>query len=949
MAFLVLVSLAGLSFVIITSVRSTLTEQVGENFRSQAESLDDLETLYLVQNIKELQSLASSSVLREAVNQANARYRGTPAEIESGILALDAWWIEAGDDDALITNITSGDRATNAATHRLMEFLEIFPSHSEVFVTDRYGATVGATGRLSDYYQADEQWWQAGWNNGTGGLYVSQPQFDESAGVTALLFAVPVFNTSGQPVGVLRSTLNVDSLLALLADVKLGTTGKAILVSGSGDVLFDPSGAASPPPPEVLQQIEQRKGGYVTHDGRLYATGRTLGPGGDAEIAADADNQALQTIDELGWTTVVSQSNDEAFASIGFIIRASVVAATAAVAIATAAAFLLARAITGRLSALSHAATDIGEGRSARWPAGQDEIGQLSDSLQRMSLRLDARTEEMRRLASILQATPDTVVTSDLDGRVLFLNQAAKALLGLDAAAAAAALSWSDFFPPWAKELITRVALPSVYQTGMWSGEAAVRNRSGQDIPISLVMLQHRDDDGNPRFLSLIARDIRERKQFESQLVYLASHDPLTDLPNRREFEEELKKELARNKRFETTAALLFIDLDHFKIVNDTVGHRVGDELLIGLARELRRQLRDTDVIARIGGDEFAVLLSQVSATELPELLERLLTAVRVFRIPGADPPVGVTATIGVALLPVDAGTPEDALARADLAMYRAKTTRDSFCFFSSDRDTEESFASQRIWEERIRDALAHQKFALYAQPVLSLQDGQDSFELLLRLLHDDEVVLPQEFLGIAERSGLISAIDRWVVREAIAVLAEQQARSHNIRLEVNLSGKAIGDEGLLATMQEQFRATGARPEGLILEITETAAIANIEQAGRFIQALKTMGCRFAIDDFGVGFSSFYYLKHLPVDFLKIDGSFISNLPRDDVDQHLVRAIVEVARGLGKKTIAEYVADEATVELLRRIGVDYGQGFYLGEPQPLDEAFGRSVLAGKAA
>jgi diguanylate cyclase (GGDEF)-like protein/PAS domain S-box-containing protein len=950
MALLVFVSLAGLSFFIIKSVRSTLTEQIGDNFRTQADSLDDLETLYLVESVKELQALASSVAVRDAVRERNSSYSGSPEEITAGILALDDVWVTATEEDPLIATVTSRDQTTNQATHRLGEFLDIFPSHSEVFVTDRYGGTIGATGRLSDYYQADEGWWDAGWNGGNGGFFVSQPEFDESAQVTALLIAVPVTDDAGNVVGVLRSTLNVQDLFELLASVQFGSTGKAMLVTASGDVLFDPDGEASAPlPAQVLRQIEQRTGGYVTKDGRLLATGRTVGHGGTAGITADADDRVIEAVEQLGWTTIVSQSTDEAFASIDFIIRASAIAALVAVAIATAAAFLLARAITGRLSALRNAATAIGEGRQALLPAGRDEIGQLSESLQHMAQRLDIRTEEMRRLASILEATPDIVATADLDGQLLFLNQAGKTLLGLESDIESTTLTWDEFFPPWANELLTKVAMPGVERTGMWSGEAAVRDRTGLDIPISLVILLHRTDDGAPRFFSVIARDIRDRKHFESQLVYLASHDPLTDLPNRREFAEELRKEIARNKRFETKTALLFIDLDNFKAVNDTVGHRVGDELLIGLARELRRQLRETDIIGRMGGDEFAILLPQINEADLPALLDRLLGAVRVFRIPGADMPVGVTASIGVATLPEDADTPEEALARADLAMYRAKTTRDRYCFYSSEQDTDQVFASQRVWEERIREALANERFILYAQPVVSLRNGARSFELLLRLVEGDEVVLPQEFLGIAERSGLISSIDRWVVRRAIALLAERQALGDDVSFEVNLSGKAIGDEGLLAVMQEQLAATGARPEGLVLEITETAAIANIERAGRFIQSLKELGCRFAIDDFGVGFSSFYYLKHLPVDFLKIDGSFISNLARDDVDQHLVRAIVEVARGLGKKTIAEYVGDDATVDLLRSMGVDFGQGFHLGKPLPLAEAFARPSPTREAA
>lgn len=339
-----------------------------------------------------------------------------------------------------------------------------------------------------------------------------------------------------------------------------------------------------------------------------------------------------------------------------------------------------------------------------------------------------------------------------------------------------------------------------------------------------------------------------------------------------------------------------------------------------------------------MGGDEFAILLPQSDSTDALNAAERVLDAVRTFRIAVSEKPVGVTASLGIAMLPEHGATAEEALAHADLAMYRAKTLRDRFCMFSPEKDSEQVFTLQREWEERLRAALEGDVFSFCAQPIVSLKHDEIRYELLLRAKGDDgNLVLPGEFLPIAERTGLIYEIDRWVIRGAIQLLAEQQRAGRDVVFEVNLSARAFDDDELPSLIESELKAAGARPEGLVLEITETATMSDVKRANRFIWALKKVGCRFAIDDFGVGFSSFYYLKHLSVDYLKIDGSFVRNLARDAVDQHLVRAIVEVARGLGIETIAEFVGDAETVEIIREMGVDYGQGFYLGVPRPVSE------------
>lgn len=433
-------------------------------------------------------------------------------------------------------------------------------------------------------------------------------------------------------------------------------------------------------------------------------------------------------------------------------------------------------------------------------------------------------------------------------------------------------------------------------------------------------------------------RDVSERKRFEAQLVHVANHDPLTGLFNRRRFDEELDRQLSEAQRYGRRGALLFLDLDQFKDVNDSLGHRAGDDLLTSLAVLLRQRLRDTDVIGRLGGDEFAVLVPHANAEQAATVARDLLDAIRghTFAIGGA--PLGITVSVGIALFPEHGVSAGELLSRADMAMYRAKEEgRNRVSMFAPGGDWQAQVESRMGWHWRIREALDNDLFVLYAQPILDLRtDRISQYELLLRMRGPDgELIAPSVFLDIAERSGLIQDIDRWVVRRAIRQLAQHEAAGHQVRFEVNLSGKAFADAELLPMIQEELSFYGVNPANLVLEVTETAAIANIGAAQTFVRTLQGIGCGFALDDFGVGFSSFSQLKHLPVDYLKIDGSFVQDLAVNEVDQHLVGAIVSVARGLGKMTIAEFVSDRETVQLLKQYGVDYAQGYHIAEPVPL--------------
>jgi diguanylate cyclase (GGDEF)-like protein/PAS domain S-box-containing protein len=444
-----------------------------------------------------------------------------------------------------------------------------------------------------------------------------------------------------------------------------------------------------------------------------------------------------------------------------------------------------------------------------------------------------------------------------------------------------------------------------------------------------------------PRAVVASVTDVTERRSFEAELRFLADHDALTGLPNRRRFHDELQRHLAFTARYGGEGAVLLFDLDNFKYLNDTQGHKAGDRYLVSLAGVLKDRLRQTDVVARLGGDEFGVLLPAAGPVQARRVADLLAEAVRDHAPLVAGQPVKLSTSIGIACFGHGSADPDELLAAADLAMYDAKEAgRDKIGMASAETVDERSLKARMHWVERITRALADETFIVYCQPIAEIQSGAISqYELLLRMEDENGHIVPATaFLATAERFDLVQEIDRWMVRQAIRLIAEHSAEGRDYKLEVIISAKSIGDPELPRLIETELAESGIDPSLLILEITETTAISNMDEAVDFATRLSRLGCGFALDDFGRGFGSFYYLKHLPLNYLKIDGDFIRNLAHNLVDQQVVKAVVQVAKALGYRTIAEYVQDEATVLALRHYGVDYMQGYHVGRPRALNPA-----------
>ncbi len=420
----------------------------------------------------------------------------------------------------------------------------------------------------------------------------------------------------------------------------------------------------------------------------------------------------------------------------------------------------------------------------------------------------------------------------------------------------------------------------------------------------------------------------------DKKLWQLANHDRLTGLVNRHRFSELLEQELEEIGNEGRTSALLFLDLDQFKYVNDMFGHAAGDRLLAHVSGQLRANVRKEDVVSRFGGDEFAILVRNVTRKEVRGICEGLMR-MREHRVDEGGDAFTIRCSIGITMIRGDHFSSTELLAQADLACHQAKTRgRNQFQFYKASSREMNEMAAEVGWSQQIQKALKEDNFVLHFQPIVDIHTGVPVyFEALLRLQTGPrKLIPPSAFLPAANRFGLMAEIDQWVIRNALRKLAEFRAKDENVQITLNVSGSIFETPDPFKYIQEHLQLNSVPLDAIVLEITEQVAVLNVGNAAKQIAYLAEHGCKFAIDDFGAGHSSYKYLKNLPVDFVKIDGSFVSNLVEDFIDQRIVSSICEIARATNSKTIAEHVGNYETLELLRELGIDYAQGFFVGRP-----------------
>ena len=567
------------------------------------------------------------------------------------------------------------------------------------------------------------------------------------------------------------------------------------------------------------------------------------------------------------------------------------------------------------------------------------ETAVLVNAFHRMQGQVQSRQE---RLESILDNAAEGIITIDEHGVVETFNNAAQLLFGYSAEEAIGKPVKAVVpFPKGGTyhSFLELCQSPLVENTGHETTVTAIR-RDGATFPMA-IKVNELETEGRRLYIALV-EDIGERMAMMEHLREMAEHDSLTGLYNRQYFLNELERVVENTLRgSRRDFALLYIDLDNFKFVNDTLGHLAGDRVLVEVTEMLSQRIRKSDLLARLGGDEFAILLYDVREDHVLQAAEahRKMLADYAFKYNGKV--INIGCTIGITLFGHEATSKEDLLVQADVACHIAKRSgRNRVHLYEPEDQKNMTIMSEDMgWARRIKDAIEQDHFRLCCQPIMDMKTGETHRqEVLLRMRGEDgNIILPAGFLPSAERFGLMRAIDRWVVNHAIEALGKQLAKNPKLHYSINLSAESIGDVTMLETITNALQRHDVPPTAVTFEITETVAIAHLGTAVDFLTRLRNLGCQTALDDFGVGYSSFAYLKDLPVDYVKIDGSFVRDIPRDTLQHAMVRSMNDIAHAMGKQTIAEFVECEDCIALLRKMGVDYAQGYYVGRPQLLGE------------
>ena len=559
----------------------------------------------------------------------------------------------------------------------------------------------------------------------------------------------------------------------------------------------------------------------------------------------------------------------------------------------------------------------------------------------------DALFREKESAQITLQSIGDGVITTDADSNVEYVNPVAEDLTGWKVDDASGR-PIDEIFRAFHEETCEPLENPMGVAINRDRRIKSVRptlliRRDGNELYIESTASPIRDGKGRVTGGVLVFHDVSEARELNRRLSYHASHDILTGLVNRREFEARLERALKSAKARETSYALLYLDLDQFKIVNDSCGHSAGDALLGQLGALLKSKIRWRDTLARLGGDEFGVLLESCNLDEAMQTAESLRAAISEFTFKWDERPFTLTVSIGVVPISADNEDVAALLTAADSACAHAKDAgRNRIHSFQENDINLMRRRREMQWAARITNALQENRFELYRQTILPLREAEDGahYEILLRMRDENGgVISPGLFIEAAERYDKTPEIDRWVIRNTFRWLVSEADERERLALcSINLSGKSLGDEKFLPFVVNQFQMSGLDATKICFEITETAAIASYSQANRFINALKELGCKFALDDFGTGLSSFSYLKHFPVDFLKIDGSFVKEILHDPIDREMVRSIAQIGRLTGKQTIAEFAENEEIITMLRGMDIDYAQGYGVSEPKRVTRA-----------
>lgn len=569
----------------------------------------------------------------------------------------------------------------------------------------------------------------------------------------------------------------------------------------------------------------------------------------------------------------------------------------------------------------------------------EDLIKERTKALRLSNEKLKTSQEHMLKLSRAVESSPNPILITDANGTIEYVNKRCEKLSGYSAAemhGQRLETYKSNKMPSaFFDEIWHQTALE-----GQWSGEIENYRKDGSYYWVKLYLAAVYDEQKNINHYVAIYEDITESRKLAKKLSFQATHDTLTGLINRSEFERRLSILVNDAQQIGTEHALCFLDLDQFKVINDTCGHIAGDELLRQLGGMLGGSTRKSDTLARLGGDEFAILVEDCELEKAEFIANEIKELVSQFQFIWESQVFTVGVSIGVTTITSTTRNRTEALKQADSACYAAKNSGRNRVYVYQEQDQQLTAQKGEFkWVNEIKEALSENRFELYAQPIVSTEtNGLEMYEILVRLRNKaGQLFPPGAFLSSAERYNLSERIDKWVVSHVFEWLEEHHDSLPHLKyLAINLSGTSIGDEGMLAFIKTKLSAASFNQEMIKFEITETAAIANLKQAHHFINSVLALGCQFSLDDFGSGLSSFAYLKNLPVQSIKIDGMFVKDMNVDPLDYEMVKSINDIGHVMGLETIAEFVESEEIWQKLKAIGVNYGQGYHLGKPEPIE-------------
>ncbi len=564
---------------------------------------------------------------------------------------------------------------------------------------------------------------------------------------------------------------------------------------------------------------------------------------------------------------------------------------------------------------------------------------QVREHTQKLLEKSDELILEKNFIQQLIEVSPIIVILQNFDGQVTSINTAGTNALEMEKNAIIGK-NFANFIPKLEDEHLRKIKqlrhgkLQDIFKT-----DGILLTNQGNCHISWLHSLINSKNKKTDKLILTLGINISERKRVEAEMVKMATEDPLTGLKNRKIFHSDLEHKIDSAKRHGFPVALFYLDLDQFKIINDSSNHATGDRLLIQVTQQLKKSLRISDMLFRTGGDEFAIIMQSHDTNDIKIAAAKINQNLSELEYQFNGKLYKVSISIGIAIYPEHGKTIDDLLTNADLAMYRAKEQGGGqYHIFSIDVKYQTLLTQNHYWRECIEQALMQNHFILFYQPILDIEKNKIShYECLIRMRNEDGgLIMPDEFISIAEELGIINKIDRWVIKAAINKHIELKQQGKHYKMSINLSGLSFNCTSIFETIAEQLNNDEVSPEQIMFEITETSAVSNFLAAQSLIQKIKNLGCTLALDDFGVGFSSFYYLKHLPVDYVKIDGVFIRQVDKNNEDKIFVKALTEVSQALGKKVIAEFVENETILEILKDFGIEYAQGYFIGKPELLN-------------